>query len=127
VKEIAKSEKPPRYSIYEKRHIIRQHRENKVPLAVLSRRYSISTFCLYKWNKMIDLNKDPDVPHGKLEELLAELEQLKSQNQLLKKSVEDLTLEKTCNRLVIDELKKTFQAKSSSGLQKRSSKKKRSK
>ena len=127
MKEIVIQNRLKRYSIFEKRHILRQHRENKVPLAVLSRRYSISTFSLDRWNKMIDLNKDPNVPHGKLEELLAELEQLKSQNQLLKKAVEDLTLEKTCNRLVIDELKKTFQAKKSLVSRKLSSKKRKPK
>jgi transposase-like protein len=114
------------YSIFEKQLILRQHYRDRVPLATLARQYNVSRFAIHKWKDWVNIDKDPVMPHGKVEQMLAELEKLRQENQVLKKSVEELTYEKTCHKILIDELKKTFQAKSSLPSRPKSSKKKRS-
>lgn len=103
-----------RFSVFEKQVILRQYYKQGVPLATLARRYNVSRGAIYKWKTWIDIKKDPEMPHGKMEQMLAELEKLRSENQILKKSVQDLSYEKTCSKILINELKKSFLAKNAS-------------
>ena len=46
------------------------------------------------------------IPHGSIDELLAELDRLKKENHRLKLTIGDLTVEKTCQQEVIESFKK---------------------
>ena len=94
------------FSYEQKQLILREHTEERVSINQLSRKYQIHPITLYTWRRMINPNGNRKEPQASLEELLRELEALKKENKKLKHVVAELSLDKACQKDIIDEFKK---------------------
>jgi transposase-like protein len=94
------------FTVWQKRLILRELVEQGRSVSLLARKYQVHPVTLYNWKRTIDLADDFKDPHGTIDELLAELDQLKKENHRLKMAVGDLTVDKACQQEIIESLKK---------------------
>lgn len=94
------------FSYEQKQLILREHTEEGVSINQLSRKYQIHPITVYTWRRMINPNGNRKEPQAPVDELLRELETLKKENKKLKHVVAELSLDKACQKDIIEELKK---------------------
>jgi transposase-like protein len=108
-----------RYGYYEKRAILEEHINLGLSLSILSRKYQIHPVTLYSWKRMLTVSEDtPQKPN--IEEILAENERLKKENKHLKKSVANLSIDKSILTDAVEILKKKSQERALLQQQKKS-------
>lgn len=109
-----------------KLQILKENRENGVPISVLARKHGIHPITIYQWrrNQMSqDDSKKDLMSSNKLRELLLENERLKNENKTLKSKVGDLFLDKEILEAALAVVKKKSLLRQA-GLEGKSKKKK---
>jgi len=73
-----------RFTVWQKRLILREHVEQGVSITYLSRKYQVHPVTIYSWKRMVDLSAEMKDPHASVDELLRELDQLRKENDRLR-------------------------------------------
>ena len=94
------------FTILQKRLILREHIEQGVSITYLARKYQVHPVTIYGWKRVVDLSGKMKDPHSSMDDLLGELDRLRSENHRLRASVADLVVEKSCQQDIINEFKK---------------------
>jgi transposase-like protein len=80
-----------RFNRAQKEQILREHVELGVPISQLARKNGIHAVTIYQWKRQMKEN-DNSIHPNRIQELLLEIQNLKSQNHQLKIKVADLAV-----------------------------------
>ncbi len=76
-----------------KKFIINEHYSSGISIPVLARKYGVHAITLYNWKRQMKEKKtDTKIDHEFIQKLIAENDQLKTENLNLKAKVGDLTI-----------------------------------
>lgn len=81
------------FSLEKKQSIIKEHYSEGISIPVLARKYGVHAITLYNWKRQMKhkKNEEPINPEF-IQNLIAENDRLKTENQTLKAKVGDLTI-----------------------------------
>ena len=106
------------FSQVKKQEILKELDKGGIHLSDLARKHDLHPMTIYKWRR--DMNTFRDKTNFKIDEVFAENERLKRENEHLKRAVGELTLDKQILQTANDIFKKS-QMKTKLNLLKKSS------
>lgn len=77
---------------------------NDMTISTLARKHGIHPMTIYKWKRQMGTKKESSSPD--IQELLAEIDRIKEENENLKKALADVAVEKQIFKVANDILKK---------------------
>jgi transposase-like protein len=80
------------FTTEKKRLILSEHSTQGISIPVLARKYGIHAITLYSWKRKMNQNNKSPIDAEFIENLIAENDRLKSENQSLKAKVGDLSI-----------------------------------
>ena len=72
--------------------ILKENRDDGVPISILARKHGIHPITIYQWKKKMDQDEN-ELSIDKIKEILLENERLKKENKNLKIKVADLSID----------------------------------
>ena len=85
--------------------ILRENRDDGVPISILARKHGIHPITIYQWKKKMDQDEN-ELSIDKIKEILLENERLKKENKNLKIKVADLSIDTEILKDALDIVKK---------------------
>lgn len=85
--------------------ILKENRDDGVPISILARKHGIHPITIYQWKKKMDQDEN-DLSIDKIKEILLENERLKKENKNLKIKVADLSIDTEILKDALDIVKK---------------------
>jgi transposase-like protein len=94
------------FSKDERSQILKEHRDQGVPISVLARKYGMHPITLYQWKRKEVAMEDDELTPEQMRELLLENRKLKRELKTLKAKVGDLVVTNEILETAVDILKK---------------------
>ena len=85
--------------------ILKENRDDGVPISILARKHGIHPITIYQWKKKMDQDEN-ELSMDKIKEILFENERLKKENKNLKVKVADLSIDTEILKDALDIVKK---------------------
>lgn len=85
--------------------ILKENREDGIPISILARKHSIHPITIYQWKRKMSQD-DQELSLEKIKEILLENERLKKENKSLKVKVADLSIDTEILKDALDIVKK---------------------
>ncbi len=85
--------------------ILKENRDDGVPISILARKHGIHPITIYQWKKKMDQDEN-ELSIDKIKEILLENERLKKENKNLKVKVADLSIDTEILKDALDIVKK---------------------
>jgi transposase len=85
--------------------ILKENRDDGVPISILARKHGIHPITIYQWKKKMDQDEN-ELSIDKIKEILLENERLKKENKNLKIKVADLSIDTEILKDALDIVKK---------------------
>lgn len=85
--------------------ILKENRDEGVPISILARKHGIHPITIYQWKKKMDQDEN-ELSMDKIKEIILENERLKKENKNLKVKVADLSIDTEILKDALDIVKK---------------------
>ena len=85
--------------------ILKENRDDGVPISILARKHGIHPITIYQWKKKMDQDEN-ELSMDRIKEVLLENERLKKENKNLKVKVADLSIDTEILKDALDIVKK---------------------
>ncbi len=114
--------KRPYYRREGKIRILNELSSGGMTISILARKHGIHPVTVHRWKREMNLSKKPNENDPNINEVLKEMEEVKQENENLKKALGDLSVQNQVFKTANEILKKKYRQKQLNSLKKSSRK-----